>query len=95
MTEQEAMLAAQTDGTGWEAAPAPADFASYDWTSFLNNGLPRMVDSISGAMKSSNVKPVTYGTKPIGVGTAQQSGGIPMTWLLLGAVALFLMAKGA
>lgn len=92
MTEQEAMLAAQTDGTGWGPAVAPADFASYDWQSFLNNGLPRIVDSVSGAMKSSNVKPVTYGSRPIAVGTAQ-TGGIPATWLILGAVALFFFAS--
>lgn len=91
MTDQEAMLYDQTGG--WDNATATADFTSFDWQSFLNNGLPRIVDSVSGAMKSSNVKPVTYGTRPMAIGTAQQ-GGIPATWLILGAVALFLLARG-
>lgn len=93
MTEQEAMLAAQWDGTGWGAATPAADFTSYDWGSFLNNGLPRMVDSVAGAMKSSNVKPVTYGSRPIAISNGQQAGGIPVTWLIIGAVALFLVAN--
>lgn len=93
MTEQEAMLAAQWDGTGWGAATPAADFTSYDWQSFLNNGLPRMVDSVSGAMKSSNVKPVTYGSRPIAIGGTAQQGGIPFTWPIIGAVALFFFAS--
>jgi len=91
MTEQDAMLAAQMDGTGWGAATAPSDFTGYDWNSFLNNGLPRIVDSVSGVMKSNNIKPVVYGSKPIAIGA--QQGGIPATWLILGAVALFLLAR--
>lgn len=92
MTEQEAMLAAQMDGTGWGAATPSSDFSGYDWDSFLNNGLPRMVDSVSSYMQSSNVKPVTYSSRQIPIGTAQ-TGGIPVTWLIIGAVALFFVAS--